>query len=45
MLDQQQVWWGEFLRDRDMWIAVGCQFAGAVTLLNLLLWIVGSEFS
>jgi hypothetical protein len=40
MLDLQQVWWGELLHDRDMWIGVGCQFAGAVTLLvNELGWV------
>ena len=39
MLDIQAVPWREFLSDRDLYIAVGCQFAGAVTLLmNELDW-------
>src|ERR1700674_4660027 len=33
MLEMQAVSWREFLADRDLYIAVGCQFAGAVTLL------------
>ena len=40
MLDQQDVAWGELLADRNLWIAVACQFAGAVTLLmNQLDWV------
>lgn len=40
MLEMQAVSWGEFLADRDLYIAVGCQFAGAVTLLmNQLDWV------
>ena len=40
MLDIQQVPWREFLTDRDLYIAVGCQFAGALTLLmNELDWV------
>jgi len=33
MLDMQDVFWGEFLKDRDMWIAVALQFAAALALL------------
>jgi len=33
MLDIQRVPWREFLSDQDLYIAVGCQFAGATTLL------------
>jgi hypothetical protein len=40
MLDIQAVPWREFLSDRGLYIAVGCQFAGAVTLLmNELDWV------
>lgn len=34
MLDMQNVFWREFLTDRDLWIAVGCQFAAAMGLLS-----------
>src|SRR6266567_726881 len=40
MLDLQGVHWSEFLADRNLWIAVACQFAGAFTLLiNQLGWV------
>ena len=40
MLDIQGVPWRTFLSDKDLYIAVGCQFAGAVTLLmNELNWV------
>ena len=44
MLDMQSVRWGDFLADRDLWIAVACQFAAALTLLvNQLGWVRSLE--
>jgi hypothetical protein len=37
MLDLQNVDWSILLRDRDLWIAVACQFFGAFLLLTRLL--------
>jgi hypothetical protein len=41
MLDIQAVPWSTFLYDRDLWIAVACQFFGAFMLLTRLLAHVG----